>query len=82
MDKTLRDTLVTIATDVRYWAEGRADQGDEDLNGWCAKASGQLFRVLQEEGIPAEIHMWSWHNDESAHVFVVVEDHVVDVTVT
>ena len=82
MDKTLHDTLVTIATDVRYWAEGRCRPGDEDLNGWCAKASGQLFRELQEEGIEAEIHMWSWHNDESAHVFVVVEDHVVDVTAT
>jgi hypothetical protein len=82
MNKTLHDTLVTIATDVRYWAEGRARSGDEDLNGWCAKASGQLFRTLQEEGIPAEIHMWAWHNDESAHVFVVVEDYVVDVTAT
>ena len=42
MDKTLRDTLVSIATDVRLWAAGRADQGDEDLNGWCAKAKGFL----------------------------------------
>jgi ribosomal protein S21 len=82
MNKHLHDTVLAVATDVRYWAEGRARPEDSDLNGWCAKASAQLFRELQEEGIPAEIHMWAWHNDESAHVFVVVEDHVVDVTAT
>lgn len=82
MDKNLKETLVSLAEEVRQWAERRARPGDEDLNGWCAKASAQLFRTLQEKNIPAEIHMWSWHNDESAHVFVVVEDHVVDVTAT
>jgi hypothetical protein len=75
-----KQTIEAIATDVRYWAEGRSQR--EDLGGWCAIASAQLYRELVKEGFTPEIHMWSWQRDASAHVFVVVEDHVVDVTAT
>jgi hypothetical protein len=81
MDKNLRDIVMAEAMDVRYWAEARATFGDaDDLNGWCARASAELHRRLVKKGIASEIHMWWWDEDESAHVYCVVEDHIVDVT--
>ena len=81
MDRYLQDTVMAIALDVRHWAEEQATFGEhDDLNGWCAKASAELHRRLTKAGIASEIHMWTWEQDESAHVYVVVEDHVVDVT--
>lgn len=81
MDQYLRDTVMAVATDVRCWAEEKATFGEhDDLNGWCAKASAELYRRLKKVGIASEIHMWTWDLDESAHVYCVVEDHVVDVT--
>lgn len=71
-----------IATDVRYWAEGRNDCPTTDLNGWCAIASAQLFRELERQGIKAEIHAWVHRDSEEAHVYLVIDDHVVDVTAT
>lgn len=69
------------ALDVRYWAEGKATFGrEDDLAGWCAKASAELHRRLQKMDIDSEIHMWYWDRDDSAHVFLVVDDYVVDVT--
>jgi hypothetical protein len=86
MDKTLFDTVLYIATDVRYWAEGRAE-GDpkgnpRDLNGYCAIASAELFRQLTREGLKPEIHVWECPETADSHAFVVVDDHVVDVTAT
>lgn len=80
MDKALHDKVLAIATDVRYWAEARADR--IDLSGMCAIASAELHKRLTAEGIPCEIHLWYWEEDESAHVYCVVDDHVVDVTAT
>lgn len=82
MDKNLQENVEAIATDVRFWAEGRASDIQLDLNGWCARASAELFRQLAEEGIQAEIHAWTSANDAEAHVYVVVDDHIVDVTAT
>lgn len=83
MDKALRDIVMAVAMDVRHWAEGKAAFGaEDDLNGWCAKASAELHRRLKHMDIPSEIHMWVWDLDESAHVYCVVDDHVVDVTAT
>ncbi len=80
MSRDLQD-VEAIAYDVRYWTEGRSQ--NDDLNGWCAVASGQLFRELVKEGYTPEIHVWvCQHDGESSHVFLVVEDHVVDVTAT
>ena len=72
---------MAVATDVRHWAEEQATFGEyDDLNGWCAKASAELYRRLKKVGIASEIHMWVWDLDESAHVYCVVDDYVVDVT--
>lgn len=81
MNKVTREIVGEVAAEVRQWAEVRAG-GCQDLAGWCAIASAQLFRELVLLGIRAEIHMWSWAADDSAHVFLVVEDYVVDVTAT
>lgn len=53
---------------------------DSDLSGWCAIASARLHRVLAAKGFKSELHMA--HGDWGSHVFLVVEDHVVDVTAT
>ena len=76
------DQIKAIATDVRQWAESRAEggYGEGDLCGWCAIASGELFRKLQKAGIESEIFL---HESKSlGHAFVVTQDYVVDVTAT
>lgn len=81
MDLHTRDTVMAVATDVRHWAEEQATYGEHDnLNGWCAVASAELHRRLKKVDIVSEIHMWTWDLDESAHVYCVVDDFVVDVT--
>ena len=84
MDNTLRGIVQGIATDVRYWVEGRVKCPVDvvTLSGYCAIASAELFRRLVGEGLKPEIHVWVCPNTNDAHVFVVVEDHVVDVTAT
>jgi hypothetical protein len=85
MDQNLLDTVRATAESVRFWAEGRAEgtYKEGDLNGMCAIASAELWRQLNREGIAAEIHAWLCPMDkQSAHVYLVVEDHVVDVTCT
>lgn len=71
-----------IALRVRAWAEESAEKrgGDDDgrLTGWCAIASAELHTRLQRANIPAEIHLSNV--GISCHVYVVVDDHVVDVT--
>jgi hypothetical protein len=84
MKQTLRDNVLAVATDVRYWAEGRAaefDNNADDLNGWCAIASAELFKKLKEKDIPVEIH-YSYDGLTSCHVYLLVDDHIVDVTAT
>lgn len=75
--------IVEIAREARKWAEKRRPAGD-NLMGLCAKASAKLFRMLQEANIRCEIRAWTEFpsGGGSAHVFVVVDDHVVDVTAT
>lgn len=80
MNQQLRDIVTALATEVRWWAESRAET--ESLAGWCAKASARLFNELVRAGIQAEIHLWTWNRDDSAHVYIVVDDHIVDVTAT
>lgn len=82
MDNNLRYKVQDIAQDVRDWAEDKAEWDGHDLTGWCAKASAELFKRLSRAGVKAEIHMWVSPVCDSAHVFIVVEDHVVDVTAT
>jgi hypothetical protein len=84
MNRMLHDTVAAIANGTRTWVEAKAFRSDynpDDLQGWCAIASAELQRRLNIEGIEAKIHMWvsSW---QECHCFVVVEDHVIDVTAT
>jgi hypothetical protein len=84
MDYTL-DHVKNIASDVRHWVEAQAYAKtlDEvhDLNGYCAIAAAELHRRLVSEGIRNELHMVVL-DCGSSHCFVVVNDHVVDVTAT
>jgi hypothetical protein len=71
-----------IALEVRSWCENEADKArrEDNLVGYCAIASAELHKRLMKVGIQSEIHM---HNgDFLSHVFLTVEDHVVDVTAT
>lgn len=80
-----QDLVRSIAESVRYWTEGRAvgTIGEEDLSGWCAIASAELFRQLKVEGISSQLYVWVCPKDrESAHVYLVVDDYVVDITCT
>ena len=73
----------SIALEVRAWTEAAAAQKGEirtDLNGWCAIASGELHKRLVKAKVRAELHMAL--DEIGCHVYVVVEDHVVDVTAT
>lgn len=82
MEANLQARVHALASSVREWASSKAFYGkDDDLQGWCAKASAKLFGKLKAEGILSEIHAWVG-SDGSAHVYLVVVDHVVDVTAT
>ena len=78
------DLIRSVAEEVRYWAEGRAagTVNESDLTGWCAIASAQLWRKLRDVGVLGELHVWLSCTGDTAHVFVVVDDVVVDVTAT
>ena len=73
-----------IAESVRDWAEELdakvpfTDKGD--LCGYCAIASAEISKRLTKAGIKHEIRMQN--GDLGSHVFVAVDDHVVDVTAT
>jgi len=82
LNSNLLSNVLAIATDVRYWAEGRSENHTAHLRGWCARASAELFKKLSKKGINAEIRAWTCGITDAAHVFIVVEDHIVDVTAT
>lgn len=65
-----------IAQNVRNWAEDRDWHSIKTLYGFCAKASARLHTLLVKEGIPAKIGC----NDH--HVYVIVDNYIVDVTAT
>jgi hypothetical protein len=84
MNRALAVKVHDIAMGVRSWAEElarkRGHSDDFDLNGFCAIASAELFRRLKREAISAELQMATcW---QGSHVYIVVEDHIVDVTAT
>lgn len=82
MNPTL-DHVKSIAHEVRLWAQGRAERTRyhaDDLMGWCAIASAELHNRLKASGIASEIHHGS--SGYGSHIFLVVDDHVVDVTAT
>lgn len=84
LDPELHDQIWAAAVQVRRWAQRLSQQRQcshrDDLCGYCAIASARLWSLLRSQGIPAELH-----EAETAlgnHVFVVVDDHLVDVTAT
>lgn len=70
----------SIAQDVREWAETLDGERMSQLCGYCAIASAELHKRLEIAGIKSEIHVSD--DGASAHVFLVAEDYVVDVTAT
>lgn len=85
MKSALYSTVTHQARRIRAWCEAEnAGQGHpsrtKSLAGWCAIASARLWKELVAVGVNAEICMAL--NGSSAHVFLVIEDHVVDVTAT
>ncbi len=83
IDHELRIQLISAARQVRAWTEARDDSLEypsEDLNGWCAIASGQLSRLLHTLEINHEIHIAEC--PLGCHVYIVVNDHIIDITAT
>lgn len=82
MDIIMRDKILTIAKEVRDWVQEKADKTSyhpEDLTGWCAIASAELHRSLAKVNIKSEIRL---RDIEPCHAYVLVDDHVLDVTAT
>lgn len=80
MNQYTRDTIKRCAEVVRYWAESKVKDFEKDLNGWCGICSAELWYQLKDFGIDAEIRMGS--DEDGSHIYLVVDDHIVDVTAT
>lgn len=86
MNRTLRTTVINSARKIRAWCEAEnVSQGGPkytNFSGWCAIASARLFQELTTAGIQPEINMAVDGDTGVSHVFLVVDDHVVDITAT
>lgn len=73
---------IQIAHTVREWAEDLAgrEKREATLAGMCAIASAKLSHLLNKKAIKNEIAMAT--DNTWCHVFVLVEDHIIDVTAT
>jgi hypothetical protein len=84
MNKALRELVLLHAKRVRQWAvdtnNRRKSPSPSCLNGWCAIASARLHRELAAAGVKSEIHMSG--SDIGYHVYLVINDHIVDITAT
>jgi len=78
--------IIKTASAVRGWAEAMAEGTYKagDLNGMCAISSAELWRRLRDIGVQAKIRVWMDPDPDvgSTHVFLYVDDHVLDVTAT
>ena len=75
--------LYSIANTCRLWAEKIVCNNPDysrDMTGFCAIAAGHVFNELLKHKYKPEIHLWAGR--ASAHCFVVVDDHVVDIAAT
>lgn len=70
----------SIAQDVREWAETLDGERMSQLCGYCAIASAELHKRLKAAGIDTEICISV--STLCSHVFLIAEDHVIDVTAT
>jgi hypothetical protein len=80
MNKELKETVHGIATVVRKWAENKASHSGgvypNSLMGLCAISSAKLHLELVRKSIPSTLNLGT------GHVFVMVDDYIVDVTAT
>lgn len=78
------EQILALAWAARIETEERAyrDTGAEnhDLTGYCARAAAYLWRVLRDHRIDSQIHMTE--NNQGCHVFLCVDDWVLDITAT
>lgn len=76
------DYIEAVAEDVRIWTESRAEGtlNADDLNGWCARAAAELWRRLRAECLDPIIVVSE--SNWGCHVFLKLEDHILDVTAT
>ena len=75
--------LYQIAKACREWAEKFAKKTDDypkNLCGMCAIASAKVFIELKNKGYRPELRLWM--GEWGGHCFVVVDDHIVDITAT
>ena len=82
-DEKFLTLLRTCARTVRQWIEDHDNlqrHPTVDMNGYCAIASAELWREFHKYGIEAKIHIWE--SECGSHVYLTVEDYVVDVTAT
>lgn len=80
MNNELKRIVVAAAKRARAWAQAEAGP-HHNLCGWCAKASARLYAELSAHGIKPAICMTNTEN-QGSHVFLLLDDHVVDVTAT
>lgn len=75
---TIDAKILEIAEEVRVWGEilEANDICFENLRGLCAICSVELFVRLQERGFKPLFCL------NSMHAFIIVDDHIVDVTAT
>lgn len=77
-----KETILSIATRVRAWAERYAERHgfNHNLRGVCAIASSKLHRELKEIGIDTTINLAQVNSN--CHVFLTVDGFILDVTAT
>lgn len=83
MNKTLKNKVIAVAKRAREWAleEAAYDTYNKfDLCEWCAIASGKLHTELLNERVNATINVTESYL--GCHAYVVVDDHIVDITAT
>lgn len=80
-------TVLHTAMEVRLWTENLSKEEGNwksyDVAGYCAIASGELYRRLTAAGIEkVQLAMWLNDNTNDAHVFLVWRNRIIDVTAT
>ena len=83
MDKQIKSTVMNIASQVREWVLKEARKvryNEKDLCGWCAIASAKLHIELKKKNINSKLNIWN--GAYSSHVFLTVDDYIVDITAT
>jgi hypothetical protein len=81
--------IAEIAHKTRAWAEKKANYGlfCRDLTGFCARGAAELHIRLRRAGFASQIGVFDprLYEDSNAcggHAFVMVQEHVVDITAT